>query len=72
MNTSGLFESASCLKTAIDKVKDEYKYQIENPLDIYRFGEMISYAIEDGDSYCIAQKGQHAQFEYSKHKLLSM
>lgn len=56
LESIGLKQSSSCLKKAIEQVKREYKYQLENPLDIYRFGEMISYAIEDGESYYIAHK----------------
>lgn len=62
LESIGLHKAAECLTKSIRKVKDEYRHEIENPLDIYRFGEMISYAIEDGDSYQIIRKGPVSQF----------
>lgn len=62
LESIGLKESSICLKTAIAQVKEEYKHQLENPIDIYRFGEMITYAIEDGESYHIANKNQSSNY----------
>ena len=54
--------TSTALQQAIAAIKQENKEILDNPLDVHRCGELISYALEDGSSLSIKNKGHQVKY----------